>query len=245
MNTFDITSSFVIIVLAALIHASFQVSVSVLTLLSGHALSRKTAHLQLLRLSGTFIIGVGIMSLLLLSTIALLLANIFSHGTPLVVWAICAGAATGVGISVWLFYYRRVGGTVLWIPRSFAHYLSKRTKATKQPVEAFGLGIVSVVGELLFLFAPLLIAALVLIRLDPLLQLLGVTLYVLLAIMPLLIVYVLLGGGRTVARIQRWRESNKRFLQFAAGSGLLILGLYIYIERVITTTVTSHAGVYL
>jgi uncharacterized membrane protein (DUF485 family) len=33
-----------------------------------------------------------------------------------------------------------------------------------------------------------------------------------------------------VARIQKWREHNKRFLQFAAGSALIVLGVYFYVD---------------
>lgn len=242
MDNFDILSSLAIVVFAALIHASFQTSVSVLTLLSGHALGSKTAHLRLLRLSGSFIVGVGTLTLLLLSTLSLFLATLFPDGTPLILWAICAGAIAGVGVSVWLFYYRRQRGTVLWLPRNIADYLSSRAKSTKQPAEAFGLGMVSVVSELVFLLAPLLVTALVLIRLEPSLQLLGIGLYTIVSLAPLFVVYVLLGGGHSIARIQRWRENNKRFMQFAAGSGLLVLGAYVYIERVITLSVYSGAN---
>ena len=66
MGNFDIYGSFAIILLAALTHASFQLSVSVLTLLSGHALGRKTAHMRLLRLTGGFILGAGVMTVLLI-----------------------------------------------------------------------------------------------------------------------------------------------------------------------------------
>lgn len=243
MGNFDIISSLAIVVFAALIHASFQTSVSVLTLLSGHALGTKTAHLRLLRLTGSFIIGAGFFSLLLLSTLALVLATIFPDGTPLIVWAISAGIAAGVGVSVWLFYYRRQHGTVLWLPRNVADYLSSRAKSTKQPAEAFALGMMSVVSEVVFLLAPLLITALVLIRLEPAMQLVGIGIYTVLSLTPLFVVYVLLGGGHSVARIQRWREANKRFMQFAAGSGLLILGIYVYIERVITLSVYSGVNV--
>ncbi len=239
MGNFDIISSLAIIVLAGLIHASFQTSASVLTLLSGHALSSKTAHLRLLRLTGSFIIGTITFSILLLSSLAFLLTNLFPTSTPLIIWAISSGAVAGVGLSVWLFYYRRQQGTVLWLPRSFATYLRSRAKSTKQPAEAFTLGMTSTMSELLFLLAPLVITALVLIRLEPTLQLLGVALYAIIASLPLAIIYILIGGGHTIARIQRWRENNKRFLQFAAGSGLIILGLFVYIERVITYSVRS------
>jgi len=239
MGNFDTNSSLAIIILAALIHASFQASVSVLTLLSGHALGKKTAHTRLLRLTGGFIGGVGVMSLLLLSGMAFVLSQLYPTSTPLTFWAASCGALGGVGISVWLFYYREKRGTSLWLPRSLADYLNARSKATKQAAEAFGLGLTSVLSELLFVFAPVLITALVLIRLDPELQLLGLLLYTGISLLPLLIVGALIGGGHTLAQIQRWRESNKQFLQFAAGTALLVLGVYVYVDRVIITGING------
>jgi len=237
MGNFDTYATLAIIVLAGLIHASFQASVSTLTLMSGHALGRKSAHSRLLKLIGGFTFGVGSVTLLLLSTLSFFLLRLLPQGTPLLIWAMVSGAVVGVGIAVWLFYYREQRGTSLWLPRSFAAYLSGRSKATKQSAEAFGLGAVSVFSELLFIFAPLLVTALVLIRLPAELQLIGVLIYTLLSLLPLLIIGALIGGGHTLARIQRWRESNKRFLQFAAGGALLALGLFVYVERVIVTSV--------
>ncbi len=242
MGNFDTYASLAIIVLAALIHASFQASVSTLTLMSGHTLGKKSAYSRLLKLIGGFIFGVGSVTLLLLSTLSFFLVRLFPHGTPLLAWAMASGAVVGVGISVWLFYYRQQRGTSLWLPRSFASYLSGRSKLTKQTAEAFGLGAVSVFSELLFIFAPLLVAALVLIRLSPELQLVGVLAYTAISLLPLLVVSSLIGSGHTLASIQKWRESNKKFLQFAAGGALLALGMFVYVERVIVTTV-AIAGV--
>jgi hypothetical protein len=238
MGDFDTNSSLAIIILAALIHASFQASVSTLTLMSSHSLGAKVGHKKLLRLTGGFVSGVAVITLLLLSTLAFLFAQLFPT-TPLIVWAISCGAMVGCGIAVWMFYYREKKGTSLWLPRSFASYLNDRSKATKQPAEAFGLGIVSGISELLFIAAPLVATSLVLIRLSPELQLIGTLLYVVLSLVPLLVFSTLLGGGHTLARMQRWRESNKQFLQFAAGSALLVLGMYVYIERVIIASVAS------
>ncbi len=239
MGDFDTNSSLAIIVLAALIHASFQASVSTLTLMSGHALGKKTAHGRLLQLMGGFTGGVAVMSTLLLSTLAYVLSQLFASGTPFVFWAMTSGAVVGVGISVWLFYYREQHGTSLWLPRHLAHHLATRSKATKEAGEAFSLGLTSVISELLFVFAPLLVAALVLIRLTPTLQLLGVLIYVGFSLLPLLATGALIGGGHTLAHIQRWRESNKKFLQFAAGSALLVLGIYVYVDRVIVTSIAA------
>ena len=239
MGTFDSTTSFAIILLAALIHASFQLSISVLTLLSGHALGRKTAHHRLMHLTGSFMLGAGIMTVMLLSVFALVLSVILPDSTPASLWALVCGAVVGVGVSVWLFYYRSEKGTSLWIPRGFAEYLHDRTKATRVTPESFALGMVSVVAELLFIFAPLLVTALLLVRMDPDMQLLGILVYSVVSLAPLIIVGMLIGSGHKLSHIQRWRESNKQFLQFAAGSGLLILGAYVYVEQVINASASA------
>lgn len=234
------TTSLAIIFLAALIHASFQLSISVLTLLSGHALGAKTARHRLMRLTTGFMLGAGLMTILLLSALSFTLSLLLPETTPGQVWAISCGAILGVGVSVWFFYYGSGKGTSLWVPRGFARYLHDRTKATRSTSEAFALGMTSVVAETLFIFAPLLIASLLLIRLSPELQVLGVIAYGLISLLPLFVVGILVNSGRKLSSIQRWRESNKRFLQFAAGSGLLILGIYTYVEQVMN--VGAHAS---
>jgi hypothetical protein len=235
-------SSLAIIAFAALIHTSFQLSVSMLTLLSGHAIGSKTAHTKLIRLTGGFSLGVALMTLLLLTFTAFVLQRSFGDDVPLLAWAVSCGLLLGLGVAVWIFYYRRESGTSLWLPRSLARYLSDRTKATKQSAEAFSLGLTSVLGELLFIFAPIIISALVLIQLEPWLQLVGIAIYTSISLLSLLIVGGLVGSGHKLSRIQKWREDNKHFLQFAAGSGLLILGFYVYVDQVVTVTAMAHGG---
>ena len=207
-----------------------------LTLLSSHAIGKKTATAKLLRLTNMFSLGVAIMTMLLLSFIALLLQHSFAGPVPAIVWAASCGLLIGLGVAVWAFYYRRESGTSLWIPRSVARYVSQRTKATKSSAEAFSLGMSSVVGEIIFMLAPMVIAALVLIQFEPLWQLVGIALYVFISLLSLMVVNGLIGSGHKISQIQRWRETNKRFVQFAAGSGLLILGFYVYVYQVLGVT---------
>lgn len=238
-----ITSSLIIIALAGLIHASFQLSISMITLLTSHTIGRKRSHRRLLVLTNSFTFGVAVMTILLLCTLALL----FNHAgelftASLLTWTVACGLLAGVGISVLMFYYRHEYGTTLWVPRGIARFLTGRTKATKQSAEAFSLGLSSVLGELLFIIAPLFIAALVLVGLEPKWQLAGIALYSVVSLSSLLLVTGLVGGGHSVSRIQKWRESNKHFLQFAAGSGLLVLGFYVYVEHVMLTNALAAAG---
>lgn len=230
----DIPSSLAIVTLAALIHASFQLSVSVLTLLSGHAIGAKRSQAKVARLTFGFVVGAGVMTLLALSFIALVFLHIFGPNSPQIVWAMACGLLIGVGLAVWFFYYRRDRGTSLWIPRSLARHLSERSKATSHSAEAFSLGLTSVVSELLFIAAPMIISALVLIQLPGMWQLIGIAIYAVVSILPLLSVWVLIGSGHRLSDIQRWRESNKLFLQFSAGGALAILGFFVYVCKILT-----------
>lgn len=233
----DISVSLSIISLAALIHASFQLSVSVLTLLSSHTIGAKRSHTKLLQLTTSFLIGAGTMTVLLISTISLLLLHLFGNQTPQIIWTSGCGLLIGVAFSVWLFYYRPNKGTALWIPRSVAHYLTERTKLTKLSAEAFGLGLSSVFGELLFIIAPLVISSLVLIQLEPMWQLIGVGVYTLISLLSLIIVWILVGSGHNLGRIQKWRETNKRFMQFASGTGLIVLCFFVYVYKILGSTI--------
>lgn len=107
--------------------------------------------------------------------------------------------------------------------------------------EAFSLGLTGVFTELLFIIAPVAAAACALISLPPHLQLIGVALYVIVASLGMILVTVLIGSGHSLSRIQRWREANKHFLQFAAGAGLIVLGGYLYVNEVVTVA-TALAG---
>lgn len=230
----DIASSLAIVTLAALIHASFQVSVSVLTLLSGHSIGAKHSQARVLRLTFGYVVGVAVMTLLALSFISLIFLHVFGNNAPNFIWAIACGLLIGVGLAVWVFYYRRGKGTTLWIPRSFARHLSDRSKATKSSTEAFSLGLTSVVSELLFTAAPMIISALVLIQLPGYWQLVGIAIYTVVSLLTLLGIWVLISSGHKLSSIQKWREDNKRFLQFAAGSALAVLGFFVYVCKIVS-----------
>jgi len=233
----DIASSLAIVTLAALIHASFQLSVSVLTLLSGHAIGTKTSQARVLRLTFGFVSGVGVMTLLTLSFISLVFLHLFGPNAPQYIWAIACGLLVGVGLAVWFFYYRHEKGTTLWIPRSFARHLSDRSKATKHSAEAFSLGLTSVLSELLFIAAPMIISALVLIQLPGMWQLVGIAIYSVISLMTLFSIWVLISSGHKLSGIQKWREDNKHFIQFAAGGALAVLGFFVYVTKIMSDIV--------
>lgn len=241
MDTYTVIS---VVAFAALIHASFQLGVSVVTLLSGHSAGKRVAPGKTLRLVGSFLAGTVTMTTLVVFTL-LYLANVLDiWQNPHYLWTAVCGALIGIGVAVWAFYYRRGGGTVLWIPRAFARYLDARVRTTTLSVEAFSLGLTTVIAELPFMLAPLVASVLALTYLTPAShQLLGALGYIFIASLGVLSVTILIGSGHNLSRIQRWRESNKRFLQFAAGSGLIVLGFFLYVNLVISVATAGMAGV--
>lgn len=235
----DIATSLAIVAFAALIHASFQLSVSTLSLMSGHAIGLKRSHGVLLRHIAGFNFGALVMTTLLFCLIALIALRSFGTTTPAVAWVVACGLLCGIGIAIWLFYYRRDHGTTLWIPRSLARYLTERSKRTRRSAEAFGLGLSSVIGELLFIIAPLAVSVLATIHLPWPYQLLAIGIYALVSMLSLFIVTILVGGGHKLSAIQRWREKHKYFLQFSAGLGMIILGFYVYVNEVVAVSVAA------
>ena len=239
----DYPTIFGIIGLAALIHASFQLSISMVTLLSGHSLVSKAKASRALHLAGAFFAGVVVMTMLFVSFLAYLATQLLPHSVPALAWSAVAGISIGLGVAVWAFYYRRTKvGTTLWIPRPMARFLSERTKATTLGAESFSLGLVSVIAEGIFIIAPASAAALALTQLPAPLQLVGIALYTGVASLGILVVIMLIGGGHKLSRIQKWREDNKRFMQFAAGSALLVLGFYMYVNEVVAAVTTVTGG---
>lgn len=233
--TFDLMLSGIILVaFLAVLHASFQLVASVLTLMSGHSLIHDQAKHRLLTLNVAYILGVISMTGLIVSGLSasavLWLPLEYAHA----VWLALITVAFVVGVLVMTIYYRKGKGTRLWIPRSFATYLEDRAKKTTNVVEAGALGIISVIAELPFTGVLMAMAALVLssyVMLEDFVPI--IALYCFVATLPLMIITVLLAGGHKLSRIQRWRESNKVFLQHASGAGMFAAAVYAWVNFIL------------
>ena len=229
----EITQVWLPLVVAALVQASFGLGVSMLTLLSGHLLSEPESAKRLHRLSMAYIFG----SLLAVATGLLAIVYLFGQWQFVhyqEFWSILTGLGVGVGLAVLLFYYRwDKDGTRLWLPRRAAEYLYQRTRATRRTFEAFILGVGAIVAELIFIIAPLLIAGNLAAELAGWRQNLAIGIYLVIAILPLIILFFSNLGRRKISVIQRWREYNKKFLQVAAGVLLIVLGFYLLTYKVL------------
>ncbi len=98
----------------------------------------------------------------------------------------------------------------------------------------------TVISELLFIIGPLVIAGLTLATLPTVWIVIGIALYTFIATAGSVIVWMLVGSGHKLSRIQQWREKNKSFLQFISGGALLVLGFYVYVSVVIFHIVSGY-----
>lgn len=207
-------------------HACFQLSVSVLTLLNSHTIGRRLANTKLMTLNLWYIVGVGVMiTLLQLGVIAL--ERLAMDRIPLVTTIVSLSLLPLVALMVVLFYYRRGRGTQLWLPRSATSYITSRAKKTKSGIEAFSLGMTTVIAELPFVIAPLAIIAFAFngFSADKWLSLsVG---YALAVCAPLVFVSFYISSGHKVSAVQRWREESKTYLKWTSAAALLLLTLYL------------------
>ncbi len=222
-----------VIAFAGLLHASFQLGVALLTLLSGHSLGINRSFHKLMRLNIAYLFGATVITILIFAALAYF--ALLSIGSNIqIAWLITALINIVIGVAVMIFYYRRKKGTGLWIPDSMAQYLSKRVKKTDHTGEAFTLGAGSVLAETPFLIGPFAVAVLYTLTLEGAqLQLLSLLTYSLIALAPLVAIVSLVGGGHKISHIQKWREENKLFLQYCAGCGLVILGAFVLVDKFI------------
>ncbi len=225
----DMLGPYTLVILAGLfVHACFQLSLSMLTVIDSHAIGHGHKHSMILKLSVSYIIGA-----LIATTGLVALATYFFHSllpldTNPFAWIIVCSLAVLVGWLTLLFYYRKTKGTQLWLSRRLVEALTTRAKHTRTLAGSLSFGLMMVVTELPFLIAPLALAGAVLGTLPPTERVIGVLAYALAAVVPLIIVTVLLGGGHKMSTIQRWREDNKQFLQWTSGITLILLGIYLF-----------------
>ncbi|HEX4662195.1 MAG TPA: hypothetical protein VH144_01120, partial [Candidatus Saccharimonadales bacterium] len=191
----------VIVAAAGALHASFQLGVSVLTSLSTHSFGAKRSTNHMLGLGGSYILGTFSGVLLLELALTYLLGLVAEPASML--WAILCGIGAGVGVAVLLFYYRAGRGTMLWLPRSAAEYLQQRITLTKEAIEAFALGLITVVAELPFIAVPILIIAMLFRGHVTSNSMLALVSYAVIATLPLVALICIIGSGKKLSAIQR------------------------------------------
>lgn len=227
MSDSTLLSSLLAATVAVFAHACFQLAVSVLTLLSSHSIGMGRSHLRVLRLGLSYVVGAFVGTALITFAAASLMNATLMNTTADAVRTIVIALNILIGLAVMLFYYRRGKGTMLWVPRGAAEFLTRRAKKTTYAFEAFGLGLLTVIAELPFLAAPVATIAYLLGYASPD-RIDLVVAYSAVAVLPLVCVTGLISSGHRISTIQRWREANKTFLQVSSGGALIVLGCFLF-----------------
>ena len=217
-----------IVVLSGLVAASLQLPLGTLLLLYHASLGRHIRK-KTKCLASSFISGATLMNFLLLGTAIFLIASLTDGGVlPDLAHIIIFGLLVALGVIAWFFYYRRKGSTELWLPRHLARYIDSRAKTTSDNSEAFSLGLLVPLSEILFTLPLLALSADAILRLDPLYQALGLVVFTIFSILPLLLLRLLIRKGRNVAEVQRWRLKNKSFFRFFTGAAFTVLAAFLF-----------------
>ncbi len=219
------------IILAAIIHATLQISLGCLLLLY-HASRGKHIRKKTRGLVRSYVAGIGILSFLGVCAMCYVILNIWRGPLGAEWLLIIVGILALLTLLMWLFYYRWGKGSELWIPRVVARFIDGRAQATNNRVEAFSLGLLTCFAELPFSLILFVVTANSVLELPNELQVLMVFIYALITILPLIIMCSCFRRGKTIVEVQRWRVKHKNFLRIITGIGFLVLAIFIFSFKV-------------
>lgn len=216
-----------IILLSGIIIASLQLPLGTLLLLYHSSLGKNVSK-KTKTLVSSFISGSLLMSFLLLATSCFLVTGLTISGTlsrPSIL--VLVGILCALGIVAWFFYYKNRQTTELWLPRKVAMFIDSRAKITNNNSEAFSLGSLVVLSEAIFTIPLIILSSNSILKLEPGYEVLTLTVFSLLSILPLVILRIVIRSGKNVAEIQRWRLRNKSFFRIFTGLGFFVLASFV------------------
>ena len=223
--------SIAIILLTAIIHATFQLGQGTLLLLY-HASLGKHIKKRTRELTRSYVIAVFLMSFLVLSATHFTINHLFGCALKPEEMLILIAILVILAVLVWIFYYRTGKSTELWLPKTVARYITSRAKVTESKTESFALGLLASLAEMPFTIVLSIIATNSIFELPFHEQIWAALCYSLIAVAPLLIMKIVIRNGKTVADIQKWRRKNKVFLEFITCASILALAAFLLAFRV-------------
>ena len=235
MNVF---ASIGIVILAMLIMASLQLVPGVFALFHHYSLG-KYSFQKTSRLSLFFILGTEIISAFLFIAsffiASILFLNDLDPRNNIVTW-IFVGIFASLTIVSFFFYFRHPHSkdTILFLPRRYASALNQRANNVKKPTDAFTLGALSNIYELIFTLPLYIITATEIMYMhteyfaDDLLTIL----YILISAIPLLNMYLSFLLGHNLADIERSRIKDKTFHRFSISLGYITIMILMVFFRI-------------
>ena len=221
-----------------LIMASLQLVPGVFALFY-HYTSGKFSVKKASTLSLFFILGAEIISAFFFITAVylsyVLFINDLDPRNNIVTW-IFVGILIALSLASFFLYYRHPHqkDSELFIPRRFAYSLNTRARKVKNPSDAFTLGALSNIPEIIFTLPLYIITAteIIYMHTEYLADDLLTVIYILITAIPLLILYYSLRFRHNLAEIIRSRIHDKAFHRFCLSFSYLTIAILIIFFRI-------------
>lgn len=192
---------------------------------SGKYSSKKVADLTVF-----FILGAETLPVIIFLIINYILCGfIFTNLEPtskIFLWII-AGLLIALGISFFLFYFRKSRATELFISRKTARALRVKSEQVKTRSDAFILGFIAGIPELLFTLPLYLISFIEICENNLASSSFFLIIFILLTISPLFLLYLYFRNDNNLASFEKLRVKNKPFFRIFISTLYFLLGLLI------------------
>ena len=224
----SILVSVFILILVALIQTFMQLSPGVFALFYHYALGKKSRK-KADSFSLYYILGYEffiIATIFILCIFVFLINKAVTIDFALVYW-ILAGVSIAEAMAGLFFYYRKNKTTELFISRKLARSIEKQASNVKNSSDAFILGFVSGLPELIFTLPVYLTAIFTLIDFTIIPRATVLIAFIILAILPLIWIFILYHTDRHLADIARLRLKLKPFVKIVFCFCFLLLAIAI------------------
>lgn len=200
---------------------------------SGKYSARKVSDLSIFFIFGVEFLPALILILLNLSLYALSFTSL-NLSNEILLWAI-TGLLIALSFAFFCFYFRRGDGTKLFISRRSAQNFEQKAKLVKNRSDAFILGFVSGIPELLFTLPLylLILASTTRNYLEVIPRSFILVLFLSIIVSPLFFLYAYFRSGNNLANFQRLRIKNKTFFRIFVSILYLLIAMIIIIFRII------------
>ncbi len=226
-----------ILILSTLIIASMKLIPGIFALFyhyaSGKYSVKKVSNLSIFFILGVETLPVFILTILNFFTFVFFFTNRSSINGVLL-WSII-GSLFALGLAFSLFYFRRSSGTELFISRHLASSFEEKAKLVKKPSDAYILGLISGIPELIFTLPLYFIVFITITKSFIVVTSCSTILmsFILLTISPLFFLYAYFRTDNNLANFMKLRTKNKNFFRFFVSILYFLLAILIIIFEVV------------
>lgn len=234
----SVLTSLGILILAVFACGFLQLAPSIFAIFYHYA-SAKNSRDNTLNLSGFFIVGQMMMTMVILFVIYFALYH-FLLDNPLlninVFYWILAGILALLGLFLLIFYYRKSEGTELFLSRKMAKNITGRARSAKKASDVFALGMTSGIFELVFTLPVYIVVILEIINFESDNVLYQPLLFFSFVIFSMMSTFATRGQfyrqRKNLAEIVRMRKKNKTFYRIMLGTSFILLAVFIVSFRI-------------